>query len=128
MNAIPKIYNARQVDPSGQYDCQLCKVQKTGDKVDGGWVACPMIGDAFIGLGCCIAIQKVARSEKFDHHPYRDLFDPVSEYTGLKVAEVRDTCLEHQKGIISARLSDNNIQERIELNDLLNQIETLGLD
>jgi len=104
MEAIPKKFEAGQIDPRGRYKCPLCVVQTTADDVDTGWVHCPMLNDRPICIGCCIDLQSVARVEDFATHPYRDLFDEVSLKTGKEVAELRQICLSHQEAITRANL------------------------
>jgi hypothetical protein len=104
MDAAPDTVAARVVDPSGRYRCPLCAAQSTSSDPDIGWVACPMIGDEYICLGCCLDYQYVARSERFDEHPYREDFDRIAQKAGKDVRTLRLICMRHQESVLVADL------------------------
>lgn len=106
-HAIPTYLTGQELDTSGQYKCPLCTVQTTSDKVDTGWVYCPMLNNHAICLGCCIDYQKVARSEDFDGHPFRDLFDTACQITNRQVSLLRKLCLIHQESIVEEEFKDS---------------------
>lgn len=106
MEAIPKYVPSRELDRAAGYVCPLCEVQSTSSEPDIGWVYCPMLDDSPICLGCCIDHQTVARSDDFDGHAYRNLFDDVSQSTGEDVLSLRRVCLQHQESIVTESLDD----------------------
>jgi hypothetical protein len=103
-HAIPEYFTAQDLGIPG-YSCPLCRVQTTSDRVDTGWVYCPLLNNAAICLGCCSDYQKVARSETFDEHPFRDLFDVVRNLTRQSISSLRKTCLTHQEHIVQEGLN-----------------------
>lgn len=111
MNAIPPVVPAREVDPTGKYRCPLCKVQSTGDEADTGWVECPMLRGKMICLGSCIEHQAVARSDDFERHFDRALFDELSSSAQRSVAELRQVCLVHQLEVIDERFCEHSEDE-----------------
>ncbi len=102
-DVIPPRLMPEEIVQLGIYDCPLCKAQNTLDEGDIGWVRCPMVDNRAICLGCCLDFQGVARSEVFDEHPYRDLFDDAAQLTDKSVDELRLICLRHQEEILRKR-------------------------
>lgn len=121
MHAIPKFISGRQLDPTGKYRCPLCRVQSSSDQDDTGWVACPMLNGEMICVGSCIDHQAIARSEDFQHHPYRNDFDQLASKSGHAVLELRSICLRHQLEIIDEQLMASS-EDADALNRLRRQI------
>lgn len=108
MHAIPPTIAGTDVDPSGSYECPLCRVQSTGDEIDTGWVACPMVMDRMICLGSCIDYQKVARSLRSPDHPEDQMFTNLAIATRSSIEALRLKCLRHQVQIIDDQLRDGS--------------------
>lgn len=104
MNAVPEVIAGLEVDPSGKYKCPLCKVQSAGEEADTGWVKCPMVRDKIICLGSCLDHQGAARSDNFEEHYDRKLFDDLSTKVQRSVSDLRRTCLEHQIEVLDDQL------------------------
>src|SRR5688572_19967927 len=104
INAIPDLVDPQDINLPKNYICPLCEAQSVADKDSTGWVLCPMLENQAICLGCCLDHQAVARSFDFDGHPYRDLFDNVSQLSGKPVVTLRQICLQHQSDILYGNL------------------------
>jgi hypothetical protein len=120
--ALPPKLMPEQVVQLGNYICPLCKTQITSDEVDVGWVYCPMLENQAICLGCCIDHQSVARSDDFDNHTFRGLFDDIVLLTGKNASELRRICLQHQEEVVKKQL-DNGAKDEEQLNLLLQKIQ-----
>jgi hypothetical protein len=104
VNAVPHVVPGFEVDPTGKYLCPLCKVQRAGDEVDTGWVACPMVDNEMICLGSCLDYQAVARSSAFETHHDRRLFSKLAREARQTEQGLRAVCLRHQAKIIEDQL------------------------
>ncbi|MGE4211746.1 MAG: hypothetical protein AB7F87_21470 [Oligoflexales bacterium] len=91
-NTIP----AKDVDPTGQYECPLCEVQKTSSIPDTGWILCPMIGGKAICLGCCFDYQSITRSPRYDSHPFLPDLELLATANNNDISKMRLACLRHQ--------------------------------
>lgn len=121
MDAIPQYISGREVDPSGRYTCPLCRVQRTGDAEDTGWVSCPMLNGQMICLGSCIDHQKVARADEFDSHYDRGLFETLQVNSSRSIKELRLTCMRHQADVLSEQIAHAgpNKKQMIALKELV---------
>ena len=121
MNAVPPVVRGSDVDPTGRYVCPLCKVQRTGDEVDIGWVACPMVHGKMICLGSCLDYQAEARSPEFNRHHDYLLFRELASETRRREQELRLVCLQHQAEIIDDRLASHT-DDATRLNALKDEV------
>jgi hypothetical protein len=121
MDAIPTYLSGYEVDPSGRYTCPLCRVQRAGDAEDTGWVRCPMLKGQMICLGSCIDHQKVARSDEFDSHYDRGLFETLHSNLRRPINELRSICMSHQIEVLDERIAEGgpNTKQMLELKALL---------
>jgi hypothetical protein len=103
MNAIPQITSGLELDPTGEYACPLCKVQRAGDEVDIGWVECPIADNQMICLGSCLDYQAAARALSFATSAGRELFGRITKRTRQVENDLRATCLRHQASVIDER-------------------------
>ncbi len=109
MYSIPRYSSGYEVDPEGRYTCPLCGSQATGDAVDTGWVSCPMLDGKVICLGSCIDHQAAARSEDFQSHPDRELFDELTRRSQVTAHKLRSLCMHHQIEVIDEQLQEDSV-------------------
>jgi hypothetical protein len=70
-------------------------------------VACPMVDDKLIELGCCIDSQSTAREEDFKNQVfYEEIFVATSESVNKKVDSLRKICLAHQIAILEGQIQE----------------------
>lgn len=85
-----------EVSNGEYYECPTCRVQTTASKVQTSWVLCPMIGGKDICIGCCIDLQVVASSRRFENHPiFSDFLEVANKYRKLP-SKMRIICVNHQ--------------------------------
>jgi len=103
-HAVPRIYKAEELGLKQKDPCALCGSREIDPSITRDWVRCPLVDDAPICLRCCFDYQAVARSEDFDSHPFRGLFDYLSKRIRRSVPYLRMTCLQHQQETVAENL------------------------
>lgn len=131
MSAKSAVMTAAQVGADGPYRCPLCKVQTTSDAEDIGWIACPMMREEVICLGCCFDYAGIALSEDFETHPFFDDFRKLSSRTGIDVHKLRTICLNHQVQLYldeAERAPTREMKEAMltRLDDVRERLRSLG--
>lgn len=119
------IMSAIDVDPTRQYACPICRVQKTSSTPDIGWLSCPMADGQAICLGCCFDYQSITRSSGYDSHPFLpDFMALVSKYN-KNDKEMRLICLHHQVHLYLVELEDT--RDAIKKRAFSNQIKNIEM-
>ncbi len=133
MNAIPDTItytDLQKIDAC--YQCPLCKTGRHDPHQK--WVRCPLVGDNYICIGCCLDLQGLARAIDFEGDPFRGLFDEVSVVAKRSVVRLRRNCLEHQLEVVAINLKKNiGTKEQDDLlalakrvSEILVQLDALG--
>lgn len=111
MNVYPPEIPSASLDPSGRYVCPLCDTETTQD-ASGTWVRCPLVGERYVCLGCCIDHQGAAREENVADGPEGDLFVDLARASGHSLGELVRTCRVHQLSLVDEQLPQLSAGDR----------------
>lgn len=127
MNLTPKVLTSDELNFKKDYVCPLCRNQSSSKNRLELWVLCPLVAYQAIAEKCCFAIQKLIRNKNWENHPKKDQFLTVAvPVTKKNEAQIRTTCLEHQKDLIRQQIQKTNSADETDaLLDLMGDIQKI---
>lgn len=126
MIVTPHELSNAEISDKAVYRCPTCNAQSTISKVEIGWVSCPMIGNNYICVGCCIDLQSIAHSESFDQRSDFKDFRNAADLARETTKTLRDICLKHQIKVCEEILSTNR-PRIIDDSEIIRNIQRLEL-
>lgn len=122
MNAIPKRYNALELNEINSYFCPISNIKANKNNTSDKWVICPMVNKPIL-YGACLDMQSIARDSDFNTHPFIEDFYSLSKKFQTDVVNLRKVCLAHQHKILLEDISNESYPEDISLfQELLNLV------